>query len=195
MKSASCNYPLATYIAYMFTKTCTHCSAPFTSPASKQMFCSVSCTLRHRLAPLAVVGSCWEWPGARRPYSNYGMIRRDRVTFWAHRVAHETFNGPIPPDHIVCHRCDNPPCCNPAHLFAGTVKDNFDDMMSKGRWSPPTPITGEQHHEARLTPSKVIEIRRQNAGGRSMRSLGRHHGISHEAIRKVIRRETWAHVE
>src|SRR5262245_6642261 len=79
---------------------------------------------------------CWEWQG-RRSRDGYGRMTitesRRPHTRPAHRVAWEHFNGPIPENMLVCHKCDNPPCINPAHLFLGTHRDNFRDMREKGR--------------------------------------------------------------
>jgi hypothetical protein len=81
--------------------------------------------------------TCWMWSGARLKHRNYGVfydvaIRR---TVLAHRRAWEVTHGPIPAGQSVLHRCDNPPCCNPAHLFLGTQLDNMRDMARKGRRS------------------------------------------------------------
>jgi hypothetical protein len=75
---------------------------------------------------------CWPWTG----YTNtrgYGVIRINRRTVLAHRIAYQVERGPIPDGLFVCHHCDNPPCCNPAHLFLGTQTENMRDMISKGR--------------------------------------------------------------
>jgi hypothetical protein len=64
----------------------------------------------------------------------YGTIRLSRRDVGAHRVAWTLTNGPIPAGLVVCHRCDNPPCCNPEHMFIGTQRDNLADMFAKGRW-------------------------------------------------------------
>lgn len=74
---------------------------------------------------------CWEWEG----YINsdgYGVFRTAKATL-AHRFAFELINGPISPRLSVCHRCDNPKCVNPLHLFEGTHHDNMIDKMNKGR--------------------------------------------------------------
>ena len=78
---------------------------------------------------------CWEWVGARYP-QGYGRIHRwgtDNRNSYTHRVAWELVNGTIPDGMCVCHHCDNPPCCNPRHLFLGTQNDNIQDSIKKGR--------------------------------------------------------------
>lgn len=81
--------------------------------------------------------TCWEWQASRNNhgYGQFGIASPDgpRRMVGAHRVAWELTNGPIPDGQEVCHRCDNPPCCNPADLFLGTQQDNLDDAASKGR--------------------------------------------------------------
>lgn len=75
---------------------------------------------------------CWEWTGSRHP-RGYGMVRIGRRAFVASRVAWTIKNGPIPEGLFVCHTCDNPPCCNPGHLFIGDYKANARDRQAKGR--------------------------------------------------------------
>ena len=79
---------------------------------------------------------CWNWTGAihRNGYGKFGRRDGDRQrTDGAHRVAWEVLIGPIPDGLHVLHKCDNPCCINPEHLFVGTNQDNVDDMMAKGR--------------------------------------------------------------
>ena len=76
---------------------------------------------------------CWPWAGLQaevRPGFKYGRYGGR----YAHRLSWERHCGPIPSGMVVCHRCDNPPCVNPAHLFLGTQRDNIHDSVQKGRW-------------------------------------------------------------
>jgi hypothetical protein len=79
---------------------------------------------------------CWEWKGLRHQ-QGYGLIRASGVgknlMLRTHRVAWELQNGSVPDGMHILHRCDNPPCCNPNHLFPGTDADNMKDMAAKGR--------------------------------------------------------------
>jgi hypothetical protein len=101
--------------------------------------------------------ACWTWTGSRHPYG-YGRIGRTYV----HRIVAEHHAGrPLTSDDFVCHRCDNPPCANPAHLFIGDAAYNMADMSAKGRARIQTPVDLDQITwlYARQVPiSKVAEL-------------------------------------
>jgi hypothetical protein len=112
-------------------------------------------------------------------------------TCLAHRVAFYLTHDEWP-EPLACHSCDNPGCCNPAHIFAGTEAENMADRDAKGRhWVQ----HGEQHPCARLTEQNVREIRRIYAAGKaSYTDLSRRYGVGVPSIADVIHRRTWKHV-
>jgi hypothetical protein len=160
--------------------------------------------------------TCWPWTGGTmtRGYGLYDRIRRDigRVTYRAHRLAYLLAVGPIPRGAMILHSCDNPPCCNPAHLRPGTAAENMADVVKRGRhwtavrpdvvprgddhWSrrlPERRARGEEHGSAILTEAQVRAIRRvYGNGGVSQRALATQYGVSQGLIWQVIHRRLWA---
>ena len=125
---------------------------------------------------------CWPWGGHRS--SGYGVICRKK----AHRVVYEVMYGPIPPGLNVLHRCDNPPCCNPAHLFLGTQAANVRDMIAKGR---DRKCHGERHRCAKLSAADVAALRAAAKVERTSK-LAAQFGISPGHVRKIVRGANWA---
>lgn len=76
--------------------------------------------------------ACWEWQGAKHSFG-YGVFCMNKRRESSHRVAFMDCVGPIPEGHVVRHKCDNPPCCNPSHLETGTQRDNLEDATKRGR--------------------------------------------------------------
>jgi hypothetical protein len=90
--------------------------------------------LRRRLTETP--GGCWVFSGANKGGSHrYGQLKVAGRMVMTHRIAYELWVGPIPSGFLICHSCDNPPCCNPEHLFLGRQDDNMADMAAKGRHS------------------------------------------------------------
>lgn len=136
--------------------------------------------------------ACWTFTGNRNN-KGYGMIGAKIDGRWrevlAHRVSYEIHFGPIPEGSDVCHRCDNPPCPNPRHLFLGTHQDNMTDAVNKGRMSH-----GEHRPNAKLTEAQVLEIRQQYAQGVAPLTLSRKYGVHTGTIWPILKRETWKHI-
>lgn len=121
---------------------------------------------------------CWNWKGAKRA-GGYGAVRLDGRIRVAHRASFEDHKGPIPAGMDVCHRCDNPACINPDHLFLGTTADNMADMVAKGRQG------------AKITKADALAIR--TASG-TQRELAARFGISQGQISHIRSGKNWAHV-
>lgn len=150
---------------------------------------------------------CWEWQNSLR-HKGYGaFVWKDEagttVQGRAHRFAFELMVGPIPPGLCVLHRCDNPKCIRPDHLFLGTIGDNNRDMMVKGRHVPGGTHTriygpghyrrGAAHHAARLTDEQVRGIRADKVA-MSYTELQDKYGIGTGHLWRIVHRKAWQHV-
>lgn len=141
----------------------------------------------------ADLGPCWIWT-ASVDRKNYGRIGKcDGTTKWiaAHRLSYIIHHGPILDGLCVLHKCDNPPCVNPDHLFLGTIKDNSLDMYQKGRENV---LRGESQPRSKLNNVKVVEIRALHARGITYAELGRRFSMSAGAMWSVCSRRVWRHV-
>jgi hypothetical protein len=136
------------------------------------------------------VDECWEWQ-ALRQYQGYGQFRlsQPRRQVQAHRFAWELTNGPIPDGIMVCHKCDNPPCCNPGHLFLGTHMDNMADMVTKGH------LKGINNPRAILTPRDVLDIRNACLNECVTRKdMARAYRVSKSTIDAIMVGRIWSHI-
>lgn len=147
-------------------------------------------TVDRLLAKLDInIGDCWIWNGAK--FSNhYGLLSINNKNYLTHRIAYALFIGPIPRGLNVLHKCDNPPCCNPAHLFLGTQAENMVDKVKKGRSSK-----GARNGAAKLDATQVREIKRLLQGSISQREIGSRFGIGQTAISLINTGKNWKHIK
>lgn len=137
---------------------------------------------------------CWEWKKACTR-AGYGLIGSGRTLIYTHRLSYETHVGPIPEGHHVCHKCDNPKCCNPEHLFTGTDADNLGDMRSKGRGHAFEIKVGSEHHSAKLNESQVQKIRALRETGATHAKIAAAFSVSKSTICAICKGRVWTHVE
>lgn len=147
---------------------------------------------------------CWTWTAALR--GGYGVFFDGKKMRQAHQVSWEFTNGYIPDGLFVLHKCDNPPCVNPDHLFLGTQVDNIRDRDNKGR-AP----RGENHYThvrgesvwtiredacnfAKVSKADVRVIRYQFAHGKPVGELAERFGVVKRTISRIVTRQTWKHV-
>ena len=132
---------------------------------------------------------CWEWV-AGKIKSGYGEYWSGEKMVYAHRFSWEISNGKIPEGLCVLHKCDNPSCVRPSHLFLGTNLDNSKDAVLKNRI-----VFGENHYKTKLTENKVRAIRDMYAAGNiTQEVLGRLFGITFQSISSIINNKRWKHI-
>jgi len=142
---------------------------------------------------------CWNWTGGKTGGQNghrgrYGALRHQLtpgrngriVRLAVHRLMYRLAHGDIPQGKMVCHRCDNPLCCNPHHLYAGTQADNMRDMVVRGRST-----VGVKNPRAKLSEGDVTAIRRLRREGWTLKALGEKYGVHLSTIGLVCSGKNW----
>lgn len=182
--------------------TCVGCGAVFVSIPSAvrrgRSYCTRECWIAHggdvrrRLAENRDIDpdtGCWNWTRGLTS-SGYGKVKVSGRTYMVHRLAAAEYSGfSIDSPLRVLHRCDNPRCFNPKHLFIGTDADNVKDMYAKGR-----ACVGSRKSDAILTESDVPVIRERMQSGERVADIARDYGVSKAAIYNIKSGRSWSHV-
>lgn len=121
---------------------------------------------------------CWLWQGSTS--KDYGVIKDNGTQKYVHRVMWEITFGHIPTNLFVCHKCDNPPCVNPSHLFLGTARDNMIDKTVKGRNNAPK---GVDHPGSKFTATELETIRQSSL---SADMLATSYGVHVRTIYRIL---------
>lgn len=135
--------------------------------------------------------ACWPFlvAGGRLP-KRYGLFKLRGRSIGAHRVAFFLTHGYWPEPYGL-HSCDNPPCCNPTHIFAGTPAENVRDMIAKGRR---VLVCGEQHGNSKLTPETVRAIRAAVSLGELHHVVAVRYGVNQSTVTRITNRQKWRHL-
>jgi hypothetical protein len=135
---------------------------------------------------------CWVWQGTISK-NGYGSFKLAGKAQTSSRVAWLASYGRPAGENMVLHKCDNRPCCNPAHLYLGDVKQNARDMVERGRRRS-GPVKGEHNGNSKLTETQVAEIKRLIASGKTNKAIAPLYGVTHQMISKIRRGHFWKHV-
>jgi HNH endonuclease len=146
---------------------------------------------------------CWPWRGGRDK-DGYGHFTVNRPLpgkgYRAHRLAFSLSVRAVPAELQVLHKCDNPPCCNPKHLFVGTQGDNIRDCVAKGRYvncamrSPQLLPRGERQWNSKLTTDNILQMRDMVASGQRLHAVGRIFGVTKNTVQRIVSGRQWSHV-
>lgn len=149
----------------------------------------------HSRLEINFLNGCWIWTGGHKghwgnkmDYGIFGNMLGDRYQT-AHKASWFIHYGEIPEGMDVCHKCDNPRCCNPDHLFLGTHTENMRDMISKGRHRFPR---GENCHVAKLTENDVFAIKALVSQGANHGDIAKKFKVTRSTISKISRGDTWS---
>jgi hypothetical protein len=140
--------------------------------------------------PEALSG-CFLWIGAQKNSRGYGNFNFNGKIISAHRVSWMIYKGGIPDAKHVLHKCDNPNCVNPEHLFLGTHSENMNDMKQKGRQRF---FVGSSHGNSKLTENQIIEMRKLGDSGVCRSDIAKMFGIGKSMANYICNREYWTHV-
>ncbi|MEZ4684165.1 MAG: HNH endonuclease signature motif containing protein [Caldilineaceae bacterium] len=142
--------------------------------------------------------ACWEWL-AGKDRGGYGMFWLNGITTHAQRIAWILTYGDIPDELDVCHRCDNPSCVNPRHLFLGSDRDNHQDRAKKGRSARNLNMLGrkgEKHPNAKLTNRTVLKARElyKRKRFKTIKKMALRIGVNHQTLLNAANGKTWSHI-
>jgi len=133
---------------------------------------------------------CWLWTDNLNRSGEYGSIKIQGKEYRAHRVAFLLEHGCIPIQYHCLHTCDNPPCCNPKHLFLGTHLDNHQDKARKGRG-----ILGERSRMSKLKEKQVLNIISRCKNGELQQDLATEYSVSISLISRILKGTRWPHLQ
>lgn len=132
---------------------------------------------------------CWNYTGYKDKNGYPKCSNRGVSDKLVHRISFEFYVSKLEEGLFVCHKCDNPSCINPNHLFAGTQQDNMDDMIKKGRG-----LFGSKHQNSTLNEKDVLVIRKMRLKGEKIKHIASEFKVSRSTVYDVVNKRCWSHV-
>jgi len=138
---------------------------------------------------------CWEWQGPKKNGYGYCPVGGKVKEEYAHRLAYYYAKG-SPKGHVIRHTCDNPLCCRPSHLRAGTQKENIQDMVRKGRakGGPRGSQKGEKNNGSKITEGQARTVLRLSQEGKRQAEIARMTGVKRSNVWAIINQKSWTHL-
>lgn len=171
------------------TRFCKYCNKIFHTTYPQDYFCSISCRFWSKVNKKSI-NDCWIWKSYCNKFG-YGSFYIKEQFYRAHRIAYSLKYGKIPKGIFVLHRCDNPSCVNPNHLFLGTQSDNMRDASQKSHF----PLRkGIKNSRAKLTENDIKKIRQLLEQGMFQKDIGNLFGITQGMIGFIKRGLSWNHI-
>jgi len=171
---------------YLIRK-CPYCKKIFHARCASQFYCSIICSFWDKIQ-IKSPNKCWNWI-AGKDTDGYGVFAIKRKQIKAHRYMWEITHGMILFHYHVLHKCDNPSCVNPNHLWLGTNYENIIDCINKDRHT-----RGERNSRAKLTDKKVFEIRKAFTEGKGNVEIAKKHRVHRATIWGIRCNGKWSHV-
>ena len=163
-------------------------------------YCSRECYYKSQIIPtkqrfwknVQKTDYCWNWIGSKCDGGYGQLIEKGNKNLKTHRLSWELHYGKIPQKMCVCHKCDNPSCVRPEHLFLGNMKDNVTDMIKKnrGHWAH-----GDKHYRAKLSCNDIKTIRDLYNQGKNQSEIARKFQVTPGWIGKIVKNKYWKHVK
>lgn len=169
------------------SKSCGCLKAEKNSIAMKAMRLRQSGSLHDRFFSrfVKLTNGCWQWR-SHTDKDGYGVLPGAYQNTRAHRLSYEIHYGVIPEGMLVCHKCDNPGCVNPGHLFLGTAKDNAQDALQKQRH-----FVGQKNGRSKIKEKDIEHIKESKLNGQQLADF---YGVNRSTINKIRRGDTWQHL-
>lgn len=167
---------------------CINCGKKFNRKNIGVKWCSEECRLLSKIEKKE--NGCWEWQRFKT-YQGYGWSAIKEKTMSAHRHSYIIFKGEIPEDKFVCHKCDNPGCINPDHLFLGTQKENMLDKSRKKRCQN---TKGSLHPLSRFNENDIVKMKKLYKKGLSQTKIAKIYKCDQSHISRIMANKSWSHV-
>jgi hypothetical protein len=177
------------YYQARLAKPCPVCKSHFVKGDPREVYCTLDCAIAPKIDQRGP-NECWPWNAGL--VRGYGAGTFQKRRYKATRVVLERKLGEPLGDRLALHTCDNPKCCNPQHLYAGTPQQNMDDKVKRGRCNggrKGTPLT--LHPKARFTEEEIAYIWRNRHEMRQV-DLAQQFGVNRDVIFKIVSGKTWS---